>query len=357
MAKKTYKKPASVVLAEDDKAQRDIMLRSFQALSGELEVVEVFDTVSGLREYLEYNTPDILVTDMRLKDGDVTSFLQEKEEFPFPVMIITAYGDERKAAEFSKKGFEYRSKNDDSKLLVRLADEARDLLRRWRHEKEREELKKEALLAQQEAIFLMAELIETRARGDRNHIRRVGKIARIIGKNMSLDEDQLDLLELAATLHDVGKIGIPDHILLKEGKLTDVQFKTMQRHTEIGFDHLNVHETPMMKMAAQIAVSHHEKWNGAGYPHRLKGDQIPLVARITALADVLDALLSERCYKAAWSVDEAYSEIIKSSGTHFDPDVVQAFEFAWLDIKALFEDKDSSDTDVIHDKPGMLALV
>jgi putative two-component system response regulator len=142
---------------------------------------------------------------------------------------------------------------------------------------------------------------------------------------MGFPEDQIDLLQKAAPMHDLGKIGIPDNILLKPGKLDDQEFFTMKTHPEIGAEILKDSPHALMQLAEKIALQHHEKWDGSGYPGGLKGEEIDLEVRIVSLADVFDALTTERPYKRAWSVEEALELIQRESGNHFDPHVVENF--------------------------------
>jgi putative two-component system response regulator len=147
----------------------------------------------------------------------------------------------------------------------------------------------------------------------------------LLARQIGLNKNECELILNASPLHDIGKIGIPDHILLKPGKLTEAEFEIMKTHTVIGANMLDDSKSELMDVAKQIAMNHHEKWDGSGYPNGMSGDNIPLYGRIVALCDVFDALTSVRCYKKAWSLDEALAEINKLSGKHFDPDIVQCF--------------------------------
>ncbi|HEY2536465.1 MAG TPA: HD domain-containing phosphohydrolase [Solirubrobacteraceae bacterium] len=157
------------------------------------------------------------------------------------------------------------------------------------------------------------------------HTTRVGSMSAEIGALLGLGEDQVDTLHLAALLHDVGKIGIPDRILLKRGRLTLEEYEVMQTHTILGARLLTGSGSPVLQMATLIAESHHEWWDGKGYPHGISGEAIPLVGRIVAVADVFDALTHDRPYKSAWPVARAIAEIKNEAGSHFDPKVVAAF--------------------------------
>lgn len=157
------------------------------------------------------------------------------------------------------------------------------------------------------------------------HIKRMSAYCRVVAKKLNLAREITDIIELAATMHDIGKIGIPDAILHKPGKLTDAEFEIMKTHTTIGANLLMGSEDPMLDLAREIALGHHEKWDGSGYPNGLAGDHIPLCARIASVCDVFDALTSERPYKAAWPTEAALFELQRGVGTAFDPMVVDAF--------------------------------
>ncbi|HLU79986.1 MAG TPA: two-component system response regulator [Burkholderiaceae bacterium] len=157
------------------------------------------------------------------------------------------------------------------------------------------------------------------------HVLRMSHYSRIVALALGLSDAHADLLLHAAPMHDIGKIGIPDSILCKPGRLTEQEWEIMRQHTVIGAQILGDHPSGLLRLAATIALCHHEKWDGSGYPRGLAGEDIPLEARIVAIADVFDALTSVRPYKRAWSVDDAVELIRSESGGHFDPRVVEAF--------------------------------
>ncbi len=157
------------------------------------------------------------------------------------------------------------------------------------------------------------------------HVIRVGKYAQVLAKAYGLSDEVTFLIERAAPLHDLGKIGIPDNILLKPGRLNEEERIQMNEHTTLGAELLCDHDSPLMKLAASIALTHHERWDGTGYPNKLKGEVIPVEGRITAICDVFDALVTVRPYKDAWSIEKAVYELGSSAGTHFDPDLVRMF--------------------------------
>ncbi|MDP4029475.1 MAG: two-component system response regulator [Gallionella sp.] len=157
------------------------------------------------------------------------------------------------------------------------------------------------------------------------HIVRVGNFSKLLGLASGFLEAQAELLMYASMMHDIGKIGVPDHILLKPGKLTVEEFEVIKKHPEIGAEIIGEHDAEVLKMAKQIALWHHEKWNGQGYPHGLSGTDIPVVARIVAIVDVFDALTCVRPYKRAWPVEDAFALIEKEAGQHFDPELTKMF--------------------------------
>ena len=193
------------------------------------------------------------------------------------------------------------------------------------------------LEASRDTINRLARAAEYRDGDTGEHVERMSSYAQAIARQLGMGVEDQALIKLSAPMHDVGKIGIPDSILLKAGALTDAERKVMQEHPTIGAGILGGSRSKLLQMAERIAATHHEKWDGTGYPNGIAGQHIPLEARIVALADVFDALTSPRVYKDAWSVDEAVSYILSLSGTHFDPRVVAAFEACidrLLDIRA-----------------------
>lgn len=158
------------------------------------------------------------------------------------------------------------------------------------------------------------------------HVIRMSNYSHIIAKAYGLSDEKADMLLHAAPMHDIGKIGIPDHILLKNGKLDDEEWAIMRKHPEFGAQIIGEHSSQLLKLARSIALTHHEKWDGSGYPKGLKGEEIPLEARIVAIADVYDALTSKRPYKDAWPTEKAVACIEENSGSHFDPQLVTLFK-------------------------------
>ena len=183
----------------------------------------------------------------------------------------------------------------------------------------------EILKTQQEIIHLLGEIVETRSKETAFHVVRVAEIIGLLGEAVGLSPKEADLIKSASPMHDVGKIAIPDVILLKPGKLTPEEVEIMKTHTVVGFKILSSSDRELLKMAAAIAHSHHERWDGTGYPQGLKGQAIPLAGRLTCLADVFDALSCSRVYKSAWPMDQVLDFLMDNRGRMFDPELVDAF--------------------------------
>jgi cyclic di-GMP phosphodiesterase len=180
-------------------------------------------------------------------------------------------------------------------------------------------------LVRLEVLERLARAAEFRDDATGQHTRRVGRIAALLAEAIGTEPAEVELITRAAPLHDLGKIGIPDHILLKPGKLSAEEFEIMKRHSQIGAAILSGGESPLVSMAEAIARSHHERWDGSGYPDGLTGEAIPFPARIVAVADVFDALTHARPYRPALALDDVIGEIGRQAGRHFDPEVADAF--------------------------------
>ncbi len=190
---------------------------------------------------------------------------------------------------------------------------------------ERNAFARQLQASQLELIQRLAQAVETRDVETGEHVRRIGRLCRLLALELGWSAAEAERLQHASAMHDIGKIGIPDSILLKPGGLTDEEWVTIKEHTTVGAEILAGSENPLVQMAQDIARCHHERWDGSGYPAGLVGEQIPLAARICAVVDVYDALCSKRTYKEAWSFERALAEIERESGSHFDPRLVAAF--------------------------------
>lgn len=285
------------------------------------------------------SSPDIILLDLMMPGMDGFEVMEQltplipHDDF-LPILVLTAdTSDQAKrralrlgAADFLTKPF------DAIELSLRLHNL---LTRRMLHRRLQEqnysldsqvhEQTKQLAQAEIETAQCLAVAAEYRDDDTGQHTQRVGHLSALLGRKLQLNEDEVTLLRRAAPLHDVGKIGIPDNILLKPGKLTAEEFTFIKTHTSIGAAILAQHHTSLLQQASSIALTHHERWEGSGYPQGLAGENIPLAGRIVSVADVFDALTHERPYKKAWAVEDAILEIQRHSGTQFDPRVVAAF--------------------------------
>ena len=274
----------------------------------------------------------IILLDVMMPDMDGFETCRRLKEDPLtrkiPVIFVTAKGEtEGEAMGFACGAVDYITKPIRAvvvraRVKTHLAMHDQNLAL-WSLVQERTNELNESRL---EVLHRLGSAGEYRDNETGRHIARVCHYSRIIAQGYGLPEGEAELLYNAATLHDTGKIGIPDSILFKPGKLDDDEWKIIKTHCEIGYKIIGQHKNnPLLKSAAVVAMTHHERWDGVGYPLGLRQDKIPLFGRIVSVADMFDALTSERPYKKAWSVGEAVEEVERSRGGHFDPQVIDAF--------------------------------
>lgn len=275
--------------------------------------------------------PDIILMDIMMPEMDgyeVCKRLKaDKNTAKIPVIFITAMN----AAEDERLGFEvggvdYITKPiSPSILLARVSTHLALYDQQIACQKKVMERTLELEVIQRAALFMLGEAGDYNDTDTGVHIWRMAAYSSVIGRCLNWSVENCRMLELAASMHDIGKIGIPDSILKKNGALSDDEWKIMKTHSEIGYSILSKSNTSLFITASDIALFHHEKWDGTGYPRGLKEQHIPETARIVAVADVFDALTMKRPYKYAWSVEKAIEEIKKGAGSHFDPEIVQCF--------------------------------
>lgn len=328
---------ARFLIVDDEPANVSVLSQMLEAWDA-TQIASTNNPCSTL-DLLYSFRPDIILLDLMMPRMDGFEVMKNlaphiaSDDF-LPILILTAdTTDQTKRQALQGGATDFLTKPFDA---VELSLRVHNLLtRRFLHRnlrdqnrvldqkvQERTEQLEQAELDTIECLALAAEF---RDDDTGQHTRRVGNTAALIARALGLDEERATLIQRAAPLHDVGKIGIADNILLKPGKLTSDEFEVMKTHALIGSEIMARHHTPLLQLASNIARTHHEKWNGQGYPHGLAGEAIPIEGRIVAVADVFDALTHERPYKAAWSVDEALAEISKQSGAQFDPEVVDVF--------------------------------
>jgi putative two-component system response regulator len=283
--------------------------------------------------------PDLVVLDLHMPEMDGFAVLDELRPHIaggsyLPILVVTGDGSiasRRRALSAGAKDF-LAKPFDTTEVLLRIRNllEARFLYLELQAQNNSLEAKvrqrtKELEEAQVEILERLALAAEFRDDATRQHTQRVGRWAEQLAQKLHLPDAVATLLRRAAPLHDLGKIGVPDSILLKLGRLTADEFRVIQSHTQVGARILSGSDHPLLQLAEQIALTHHEHWDGTGYTPGLGGEAIPLVSRIVAVVDVFDALTHPRPYKAAWSVEDAVAELERQSGRQFDPRVVSAF--------------------------------
>ncbi len=326
------------ILVVDDEAANVRVLERLLNRAGFSEVRTLTDPRVTMRTFETFE-PDLLLLDLHMPwiDGfGILEMLRERipQEEDFPILVLTGdLSEEVQDEALSMGARDFLTKPfNTSEVLLRIQNllETRVLhLRLQRHNRTLEERvqqrTRDLAEAQVEILHRLALAAEYRDDLTGRHAERVGLLSALIGRELGLPEDEVRLLRRAATLHDVGKIGVSDSILMKPGPLTDREFSTMQRHTDIGERILSGSRFPLLQMAAEVATSHHEWWNGGGYGKGLSGPEIPLTGRIVAVADVFDSLSHERPYKRAFTREETLGYVRAGAGKQFDPGVVEAF--------------------------------
>jgi putative two-component system response regulator len=312
-----------VLCVDDDVQVRELIAR---VLGGAGHECVPAGSVDEARMLLEEQTFSAVLCDINLPGSSGLDLLRElRAKHPhIATVMVTGRNDPSVADRALDLGaFGYITKpfapND---LLIDLAN----ALHRQRAEAaHRDQAATAVREAHMETLRRLSRAVEFHDGETGAHIERVGEHAATIARTLGLDEAQVALLRLAAPLHDIGKIGVPATLLRKRGPLTDVERIVMHHHTDIGRDLLAGSDYEILEQAATIAWTHHERWDGSGYPRGLVGEETPLAGRIVAVADVFDAISSDRPYRAALSVEEARSIITSHRGTAFEPDVVEAF--------------------------------
>ncbi|MEO5362421.1 MAG: response regulator [Magnetococcus sp. DMHC-8] len=323
------------ILIVDDEPNNLLLLRHIlqeqyqlvMALGGE-QAVEM-----AMRE-----RPDIVLLDIMMPGMDGYEVCEKLKASPvtreIPIIFITALtGVTEETKAFDAGAVDYVLKPVSSPVVLRRIRTHLSLVRA-----------KELEDSQKEAIFMLGEAGHYNDTDTGMHIWRMAAYARAIAEAAGWPDHMVEWLELAAPMHDTGKIGIPDDILKAPRKLTPEEWEIMKTHSRIGCQILSKSDTPIFTMAAEIALNHHEKWDGTGYPGGLARRAIPESARIIALADVFDALTMKRPYKEPWSIPDAVAEIRKNAGTHFEPRLVQLFDEILPRIMQLHEEWSKKET-------------
>ncbi len=326
----------NVLIVDDQPSARTMLRHVVEAIGPGIHAIDFGDPIEALA-WCDNNMADLVLLDYRMPGMDglefARRFRRSLSRRDIPIVLISVVGDEpvRQAAleagviDFVVKPVRPRELRVRCRNLLQLRKQGESVKERARSLEERVlEGLHEVERRERETLFLLAKAIEYRDLGTSAHLVRMSRYAGVIADALGMPDDDIRALTSAAPLHDVGKIGIPDAILLKRSALTEEEFAVMRTHPLIGHDILSGSQSHFVQMGALIALHHHERWDGSGYPHGTKGDEIPLPARIVAVADVFDALTSERSYKKAWSMDDAFDYMKAHRGTLFDPACIDA---------------------------------
>jgi putative two-component system response regulator len=343
-----------IVLVDDS----PITIALLKRLVGKLADCRAFPFTSAAEglAWCVANEPDLVIVDYMMPEMDGIEFARRFRLLPgkaeIPLLMVTAADDRelRHRAltlginDFLNKPFDQIELQARARNMLALRSSQKKLANRaLLLADEVTKATSEIASRERETLLCLGRAAEHRDPETHEHIIRMSNYSQLIARRVGLNADACELMLLSAPLHDIGKIGTPDNILLKPGKLTPEEFEIMKQHTVIGEKILSNSASPILQAGARIAISHHEKFDGSGYPRGLKGQAIPLEGRIVAVADVFDALTSERPYKKAWDLDRATALLKESRGGHFDPDIVDAFFDVFdevLEVKQQYQDAD-----------------
>jgi len=337
----------SVVIIDDEFTSRAILEKIVQSIQKKINVKAFADPITALA-WIKDTQPDLIIVDYLMNGMTGLEALQQMKQIysldGVPIVVVTSSEDrdikyqalESGATDFITKPIDPYECRVRCRNMLHLRMQQKIILNHSHFLAQRvDDATKQIREREQETLFRLAKAGEYRDEETGNHIIRMAKYSRLIAEKMGLDAEHCDLIELAAPMHDIGKIGIPDQILQKPGKLSTEEFTIMKTHPLIGFRILQDSPSKYLMLGATIALSHHEKYDGSGYPYGAKGDKIPLEARIVAVADVYDALTSNRPYKAAWSKEDSMAYLTSNSGMHFDPACIDAFVTQYAQVELI----------------------
>ena len=345
---------ARIMVVESNRTSRKAMVKYLKSRGH--EVMEIPSGAKALRK-LRVDAVDIILMDVSSftagKMEEMVSIVRESET-PIAVIVMVAFDSEEAILKMVRMGIddfilkpvnplqlEARIELAIKALKSRRIRDLRNSQMVEEHRKTREalqELEEENARLAFELLKKMYIISEFKDFETHEHAVRVGTVSALLAERLKRAQWEIISIQLAAPLHDIGKIGVPERILLKTGKLSDEEFEIVKQHCEIGYRILSDSSSSILNMAARIALTHHERWNGTGYPQGLKGTEIPWESRIVAVADSLDAMTNTRPYRKARTFDEAVNEIIDYAGMLYDPEVVGALESSKTEVRKLYEE-------------------
>ena len=327
----------TVMVVDDQSTGRAILEQVVRSLD-ERVAVEGFARPVDAVVWATRHIADLVLVDYMMPDMDGIEFVKRLRALPgyehVPIVMVTVHDDRKVRYAALDAGItDFLTKPVDARECLARCRNLLTLRRQQLALEDRrrllehmvEDATREVREREKETLLRLARAGEFRDEETGYHLIRMSRYSRLIANALSLGQDESETIELAAPLHDIGKIGIPDGILLKPAKLDDAELEVMRRHPVIGHEILKGSASKYVRMGALVALGHHEKYDGSGYPNGLVGDHIPLCARIVAIADVYDALTSVRPYKSAWASERAFEYIAAQSGRHFDPRLADAF--------------------------------
>ncbi|MCZ6799058.1 MAG: response regulator [Nitrospirae bacterium] len=337
MISETQRKNAKILIVDDQST--NVMLLETILKSAGYQNIHTTSNSKGTLDLFRVLNPDLVLLDIRMPDVDGFQVMGQlkvlKPHDYLPILVLSAETEQSvrvQALDAGAKDF-LNKPFDKIEVLMRIRNLLEASLLHKQFSRQNSELEeqvrertKEILLAQREIVQRLGRAAEFRDNGTGAHISRMSHYAARLAKAAGLSEADCDFILQAMPMHDIGKLGIPDSILLKPGRLSEAEWQIMKTHPRIGADLLSGSHSPLLQMAEIIALTHHEKWDGTGYPNKLMGEHIPLTGRICTMCDVFDALTSERPYKPAWPIEKAMNEMSRLAGTHLDPDLFKMFE-------------------------------
>ena len=329
---------STILIIDDQLTSRQILKQLVSAIEQNLAVQDFANPVEALAWTVK-NPVDLVLVDYKMPEMNGVEFIRKfrmnHASTHVPVIMVTSIEDRNiryealgvGATDFLMKPVDHHECRARCRNLLTQHQQYKIISDRSRWlERRVAEATSEIRMRERETLLRLARAGEYRDEETGNHIIRMAKYSRIIAEELGLSRDDAEVIEMAAPMHDIGKIGIRDDILLKPGKLTSEEFEIMKTHTIIGHDILKDSPSKFLQMGGIIALGHHEKYDGSGYPYGKKGEEIPIEARIVAVADVFDALVSERPYKNAWPTHAALEYMDSHRGRHFDPEILDAFK-------------------------------
>jgi two-component system response regulator RpfG len=327
----------TVMVVDDQSTGRAILEQVVRSLD-ERVAVEGFARPIDAVVWATRHVADLVLVDYMMPEMDGIEFVKRLRALPgyehVPIVMVTVHDDRKVRYAALDAGItDFLTKPVDARECLARCRNLLTLRRQQLALEDRrrllehmvEDATREVREREKETLLRLARAGEFRDEETGYHLIRMSRYSRLIANALGLGHDEAETVELAAPLHDIGKIGIPDQILLKAGKLDDDEWRVMRKHPVIGHEILKGSASKYVRMGALIALGHHEKYDGSGYPNGLVGDHIPLCARIVAIADVYDALTSMRPYKSAWTSERAFEYVAAQTGRHFDPRLAEAF--------------------------------